>query len=341
MTHRDTPHLSNATLGSVIIARQPVRPLILKRGGTVRRLLTPREPSHFIRQIPMHNQTQYSQNSLMGRASLPRTSHLQTWSASPSVTHERLHAFSRRRTPRDTHLHSAERAFSDAICSLMEQQFVAEECMSVRDWAISAPGRSRRFLQWAIRAFRHEPQSTVVSQWLLANAQAETVALILEALSPTASEQNGLGFHLHGTGALGLNHLKEFLPNRSSDEGLAPGEPPWQRLKVSNVLAAFAASDARSFHATGAMGAIHLSQLFWLPSIHGAMNRLCDQRADVAIQDAYAAIARRLLLWSKNVVDPLLHASPTLAVPIAEGLLVTKQAYDGCVAAIARRHTHQ
>ena len=267
-----------------------------------------------------------------------RQAQAQTWSASPSVTHERLHAFSRRRAPRDARLHSAERAFSDAICSLMEQQFVAEECSSVRDWAIGAPGRSRRFLQWAIRAFRHEHQTTLVSQWLLSNAQPETLELVLETLSPTATEQNGLAVHMHGLPVLGLNHLKEFLPE--SSQSSAPLDPPWQRLKVSNILAAFAASEARSFHATGAAGAIYLSQLFWLPTIHGALNRLTPQRSNAAVQDAYWTIARRLLSWSKNVVDPLLQASPTLAVPIAEGLLVTKQAYHDCIAAVARRQSH-
>lgn len=288
----------------------------------------------------MYNPVQEFRPTSAARFNAPRPAQLQTWSASPSVTHERLHAFTRRRAPRDTHIHSAERAFSDAICSLMEQQFVVEECASVRDWAIGAPGRSRRFLQWAIRAFRHEHQPTLVSQWLLSNAQPDTLELVLDALSPTASEQNGLAFHMQGHSMLGLSHLKEFLPEPSElrNEAL---DPPWQRLKVSNILAAFAASEARSFHATGAVGAIYLSQLFWLPTIDGALKRLTHQRSNVAVRDAYSTIARRLLSWSKNVVDPLLQASPTLALPIAEGLLVTKQAHQECIAAIARRQTHQ
>ncbi len=287
----------------------------------------------------MYNPTLETQPISPARFSAPRQSQIQTWSASPSVTHERLHAFARRRAPRDAHIHSAERAFSDAICSLMEQQFVVEECSNVRDWAIGAPGRSRRFLQWAIRAFRHEHQTMPVSQWLLSHAQADTLELVLDALSPTASEQNGLAFHMQGPSILGLSHLKEFLPDLSAREENAL--PPWQRLKVSNILAAFAASEARSFHATGAVGAIYLSQLFWLPTIHGALNRLTQQRSNVAVRDAYFTIARRLLSWSKNVVDPLLQASPTLALPIAEGLLVTKQAHQDCVAAIARRQSHE
>ncbi len=289
----------------------------------------------------MYNPTLETQPTFPVRFSAPRQSQLQTWSASPSVTHERLHAFARRRAPRDAHIHSAERAFSDAICSLMEQQFVVEECSNVRDWAIGAPGRSRRFLQWAIRAFRHEHQTTAVSQWLLSHAQADTLGLVLDALSPTASEQNGLAFHMQGPPILGLSHLKEFLPNPSPRGNDALLHPPWQRLKVSNILAAFAASEARSFHATGAVGALYLSQLFWLPTIHGALNRLTQQRSNVSVRDAYSTIARRLLLWSKTVVDPLLQASPTLALPIAEGLLVTKQAHQDCIAAIARRQSHQ
>ena len=127
----------------------------------------------------------------------------------------------------------------------------------------------------------------------------------------------------------------QMLDRLVAEMGLQPGidTTVWQALALSNTMLGLATNRRYAYHALGALGVIELTAPDRVKKVSAGMKRLGLDGRMRAYFDLHGALdVSHAKCWLREVIRPLIEASPCCAQALAEGalmrLLCGKQCFD-------------
>ncbi len=112
-----------------------------------------------------------------------------------------------------------------------------------------------------------------------------------------------------------------------------PETTVWESLALGNLMVALAANRRYAYQSIGALGAIELTAPGRAACVSQALRRLgLDGKARVYFELHATLDIRHSESWNREIIQPLVAASPETARPIAEGALMRLNAGARCFA---------
>jgi hypothetical protein len=270
-----------------------------------------------------------------------------------AVLHRRLSYFNRRRLSPATGLDDWERGLQEEVAlRRLERRFVEAERRQIADrlrdlpadadafmqWfealKESGPGQGDRLFPWLAREAAPEQMRWFLQQELAGEAGFDDLVAMTQLRLPVRAklelarnywDEMGRGRESAMHGPL-LDRTAQAFGIRADIEATV-----WESLALANLMVALAANRHYAYQSIGALGVIEMTAPGRVSQVNSGLERLGHTADTRRYFQLHAGLdVRHSEAWNREVIRPLVAASPDVARPIAEGALLRLQAGARC-----------